>query len=64
VGRLERRIKADKEGITHMAKAKFSKGFELFGEHILPLQKCERGVGTGGEVGEGKLRAQVEIAPG
>jgi hypothetical protein len=47
-----------------MAKAKFSKGFKLFGEHILPLQKCERGVGTGGEVGEGKLRAQVEIAPG
>jgi hypothetical protein len=40
-------MKADEEGITHMAKAKFSKGFELFGEHFLPLQKCERGAGVG-----------------
>jgi hypothetical protein len=34
-------MKADEEGITHMAKAKFSKGFELFGEHLLPLQKVK-----------------------
>jgi hypothetical protein len=44
-------MRADKEGITHMAKAKFSKGFKLFGEHLLPLQKCERGAGAGREAG-------------
>jgi hypothetical protein len=43
-------MKADEEGITYMAKAKLSKGFELFGEHILPLQKCEKGVSVGGEL--------------
>jgi hypothetical protein len=55
-------MKDDEGGITHMAKAKFSKGFELIGEHLLPLQKCERGAGAGGQDGQGKLRAQVEIA--
>lgn len=47
----ELRMKPDEEGITHMTKAKLSKGFELIGEHIFPLQKCERGAGAGGKVG-------------
>jgi len=32
-------MKADEGGITHMAKAKLSKGLEFFGEHLLILQK-------------------------
>jgi hypothetical protein len=32
-------MKADEGSITHMAKAKLSKGFELFGEHLLLLEK-------------------------
>ena len=54
-------MKEDDGGITHMAKTKLSKGFEFIGEHLLPLQKCGRGAGAGGEVEQGKLRAQVEI---
>ena len=38
-------MKANEEGITHMAKAKFSKGFELFGEHL--TSESERGAGAG-----------------
>jgi hypothetical protein len=33
-----------------MAKAKLSKGFELFGEHLLPLGGCRRGAGVGEEL--------------
>ena len=32
-----------------MAKAKLSKGLELFGEHLL-LQECRRSTGTGEEL--------------
>jgi hypothetical protein len=51
VDKLEHRIRPDEEDVTHMTKAKLSKGFELIGEH-LPLPKCERSPGAGGEVQE------------
>jgi hypothetical protein len=50
-GQVRTPDEADEEGTTHMAKAKLSKGFELFGEHVLPPQKCERGASaSGGEL--------------
>ena len=55
-------MKPDEGDITHMAKTKLSQGFELIGEHVLRLQKCERGADAVVEVRSGKLRAQVEIA--
>jgi hypothetical protein len=47
-----------------MAKAQLSKGFELFGEHLLPLQKCERGAGEVERLVRASCGRRLKFAPG